>query len=252
MIRLALATTTLLLALGIGVSGASIHNASPGRPERSEVSLASNTCRSVYDTSLKATGIPFGNSISTKTSLPHHPELVVRSTCRLGRGGGWTISARESGHSSSEFQSETIAYSSPVAILALYNYSSQALPAIVAQVGLEMTGRPYELLTFNRQRIVPVKMTFPTYGLTSLTGGGAAAHGQGVECSRQRNRFQLTQLFWSVLGASAPAPGDKVSVQYVRWTFQGQPLVQVTVGKLPSKVATYSRASSLNNEHCSG
>jgi hypothetical protein len=263
MVRLALAASTLMLAAGTGAGGVvaqSVSSRSHGRPD---AALASNSCRDLFGTSLEASGIPFGNSMSAKTSFFHSPSLVVKSICRPGRGGGWTISARKSGGASPAFTSTAFPFSSPVAILALYNYSSTALPAIVAQVGLGMTGQPYELMTFNGLRIVPAKMTFPSYGIYGLAGGGASAHGQGVECARQRSRLQLTQLVWSGPGPGAPmvpvkgggesyAPGDKVSVEYVRWTFHGQPLTQVSVERLPSRVTTYAQASLLDNVHCSG
>jgi len=263
MVTSAIAMTKLVLAVGVGMSALVAPSNNQGIHDSDVSALAINSCQSVGGTSLKASGIPFGNSMNIKISLQHHPVLIVRATCREGRGGGWAINANEPGHTLTTFISSELSYWSPVAILGLYNYSPTSMPAIVAQVGLGMTGQPLELLTFKGQSIVPAKMTFPSYGLNGLFYGGAAAHGQGVVCSRHQNRFQLTQLFWSGPSAGAPtvtvsgggqefAPGDTVSIHSIRWTFQGQPLRQASVQKLATTPSTYARAGLIDNENCSG
>lgn len=67
-------------------------------------------------------------------------------------------------------------YDDPIAVLGLHDYSSSDMPAVLAQVGVGMTGQPYELFTFEGSAIVPARMTFPSAGLTGLAGGGAAEH----------------------------------------------------------------------------
>jgi hypothetical protein len=135
------------------------------------------------------------------------------------------------------------------------------MPAVLAQVGVGMTGQPYELFTFEGSAMVTARMTFPSPGLTELAGGGAAEHGQGVFCASRGGDLLVTQVFWSgpvgpaptvtyPNGGDSPAPGDSVTVQYERWALTGQPLHQVNVSSLPSKTTTYGAATSLENAHC--
>jgi hypothetical protein len=149
----------------------------------------------------------------------------------------------------------------PDSVLGLPSYSSAALPAVLAEVGVGMTGQPYELFSFTSRAIVPVKMTFPIDWLPGLTGGGAAEHGQGAYCSSQGDELLLTQVFWSGPGPTAPtvtdrgggespAPGDHVVVRFERWTLEGQPLRQLKIRPLPPKLTTYAAATAMENAHC--
>jgi len=154
-------------------------------------------------------------------------------------------------------------YDDPIAVLGVPSYSSGSLPAILAQVGLEMTGQPYELFTFSRSNIVPVKLTIPSadWAGAPLGGGGAALHGQGVDCSSQDGHLEVTQIFWSgpdsteptvsdVGGGESEAPSDLVTVDYERWLLSGQPLRQISVTAPPSSVVTYKTANVMENSHC--
>jgi len=201
----------------------------------------------------------FGNSMAIRALLPRHPTLTVRAYCLTGRNGGWYLSAVESGGRS--YRSSRLSYDYPIAVLGLYDYSPRYMPAVLAQVGVGMTGQPYELFTFEGSAIVSVHMTFPTPGLTELAGGGAAEHGQGVFCASRGGDLLVTQVFWSGPTPTAPtvtypnggesaAPGDSMTVQYERWALTGQPLHQVGVNSLPSKTMSYRVATSLENAHC--
>lgn len=157
-------------------------------------------------------------------------------------------------------RSKVFPFIDPVAILAVPSYTPGALPAILAEVGVGMTGQPYELFTFAGGTIVPVQMTFPIGWLPGLTGGGAAQHGQGVYCAAKADTLQVTQVEWSGPGPSAPttsvsggesaAPNDQVTVDFQRWVLAGQPLRQVRIHPLPSRSATYVAATAMENVHC--
>ena len=143
------------------------------------------------------------------------------------------------------FHSAIMPFTSPVSILALSQFSSTSLPVVVAQVGLQMTGRTFQLFTFDATSIVAVKMTFPADGLKDLSGGGAASHGAGLVCAHANGQFQLTQMFWS-------GPGPRESIHSVRWVLQGQPLRQVSVKMMASSTTSYARAAKIDSEDCSG
>lgn len=103
-------------------------------------------------------------------------------------------------------RSKVFPFIDPVAILAVPSYTPGALPAILAEVGVGMTGQPYELFTFAGGTIVPVQMTFPIGWLPGLTGGGAARHGQGVYCAAKADTLQVTQVEWSGPGRAHRRP----------------------------------------------
>ena len=124
-----------------------------------------------------------------------------------------------------------------------------------------MTGQPYELLTFVGDHITPVRMTFPSGNpdIGGLAGGGAALHGQGVFCSRTDDRMLLTQVNWEIdapirwvpyRGGETPAPSDRVTIYYDRWTLGGQPLHQLEVRTLSDGSTTHVKAQHLENAHC--
>jgi hypothetical protein len=163
--------------------------------------------------------------MSIKASLPHHPTLTVRAYCLAGHNGGWYLRAVESGGRS--YRSSRFSYDYPIAVLGLRDYSPRYMPAVLAQVGVGMTGQPYELFSFEGSAMVTARMTFPSSGLGELAGGGAAEHGQGVFCASRGGDLLVTQVFWSgpvgpaptvtyPNGGDSPAPGDSVTVQYER------------------------------------
>jgi len=187
--------------------------------------------------------------------------LGVRASCQEGRGVGWYLTAGWGRRQ--RFESDPIDYATPVGILALYTFSHRFLPVIVAQVGVGMTGQPYELFTFSRRHIVPVHLTFLHKGVLigGLAGGGAAFHGQGLFCTARRGKLVITQVFWDGPGGNAPMVHDKgggitpagtdtVTAYRERWTLTGQPLTERSVVELPTRQMTYRAANALENAHC--
>jgi hypothetical protein len=157
------------------------------------------------------------------------------------------------------YRSKVMSYQDPVSILAVPSYATGALPAVLAEVGIGMTGQPYELFTFSGHTIVPVKMTFPIAGLANLAGGGAALHGQGVFCGQDDGYLLVTQEDWAINApirwvpydsGITPAPTDSVTVSYERWTLTGQPLHQFGFRLLPSTTTSYKKAQGLESAHC--
>jgi hypothetical protein len=203
--------------------------------------------------------IPFGNTV--RTDNPTTGALEVQAVCATGARGGWTIHAilrRE--RSSQVFVSpRPLPFSQPVAILAVYYFTSSELPAVLAQVGVGMTGQPYELFTFARDHhVAPAQMQF-TADFGGLFGGGAALHGQGVFCGRHNRVLVITQVRWNIEvpfklvpfdGGQTPAPTDPVTVSYEQWKLAGQPLHQVGRHSLPATKTTYRKAQALENAHC--
>ena len=256
---LALAAGLVLAA--VGMSGAAVgRNEGAVQGQRTPATgFPPASCKYLYGSQLIAYDIAFGNSMGIKALLPHHPTLTVRAYCLAGRHGGWYLRAVGSGGTS--YRSSKFSYDFPIAVLGLYDYSRRYMPAVLAQVGVGMTGQPYELFTFEGSAIVPARMTFPSPGLGELAGGGAAEHGQGVFCASRGGDLLVTQVHWSgpvfpaptvtyPNGGESAAPGDSVTVQYERWALTGQPLRQLRVSSLPSKTMSYRAATSLENAHC--
>jgi len=256
----------LALAAGLVLAAAGMSGVAVGRNDDAfagqrtpATSSSPASCKYLYGGPLSAYHIAFGNSMDIKALLPHHPTVTVRAYCLAGRNGGWYLTALASGGTS--YRSSKYSYDFPIAVLGIHDYSPRYMPAVLAQVGLGMTGQPYELFTFEGSAIVPARMTFPSPGLGELAGGGAAEHGQGVFCASRGGDLLVTQVHWSgpvfpaptvtyPKGGESPAPGDSVTVQYERWALTGQPLHQVSVSPLPSRTMSYKAATSLENAHC--
>lgn len=245
--------TVVLCAVGAGV--ADISTMAQGTVPASRPTVERSSCSKIFGEPLKIANPKFGNTVRTRN-------LVIEAVCSAGVHGGWIIRAtRRQGSVSSTFESARLPLTSPVAILAVYYFSPRRLPAILAQVGYGMTGQPYELLTFVGDHIARVEITFPpgNPNIGGLAGGGAALHGQGVFCSQADNRMLLTQANWEIdapirwipyRGGVTPAPSDRVTIYYDRWTLGGQPLHQLEVRTLSDGSTTYVKAQHLENAHC--
>ena len=156
-----LLAAAVLSAIGIGIGALALSSSSTSGDPGSSSAALRGRCASAYGTNLALVGIPFGNAVRARTSLPGHPSLVVEATCRNGGAGGRSITAVLRRSRPITYRSAVLPYGDPIAILGVPSYSGQELPAVLAQVGLGMTGQPYELFTISARRVVPVKVTFP-------------------------------------------------------------------------------------------
>jgi hypothetical protein len=209
---------------------------------------------------LKATGIPYGDTVRAHDGGSN--SVSVEAICKPRYAGGWWVQAKGSQHGQRiSFRSAETSLRNPIAIVDVFYLFPRALAVVLAEVGWGMTGQPYKPFRLTRIGIVPLRMTFASWSLTGLEGGGAAEHGQGVFCSSRDSELIVTQVFWSgppgsaptvpvAGGGETPAPQDRVAVQYERWRFGGEPLAQISVQFLPSRTITYAAANALDGAHC--